>query len=138
MKTRPPACPARMSKNLYSFASLALCTVPACTRSNLIAPRGSDTRATRGHRPDRRIALTRPVWLLFVLSNGVVGVLPPGTRFNETSDDKNSDRRVLTSRIVEGEMKFYTRLVDMQAWQNLYIPLRKMPAPSRRQNFVPL
>lgn len=96
-----------MSKNLNSFAVFSRWIVPAWTLSNLIALGGKETRATLGHRPPRMMALTRLVFVLWVLRWEEVGLLLGGTKLSEDSEEKRSLRREVMSRMVEELMKFY-------------------------------
>lgn len=106
-----PGCkktlPSRRSNILNSRAVFSRCTVPACTLSNLIADWGRWTRATRGHSPPKMTAFNRLVFSLLVLRAGVEGVEENGMKPMSARDEMKSWRRVVISRTVAGEMKFY-------------------------------
>lgn len=53
------------------------------------------------------MALRREGELLCVLSKAVVGLEDGGSSEREVKEEKSSCRRVVMSRIVEAEMKFY-------------------------------
>lgn len=103
-KTRSPP---RRSYSRNSRAVFSRWTVPACTRSNLIAARGSTARATCGQSAPRMTALSRFWCCEFALSEGSEDAAEGGTKPSSEREEEKSCRREVMSRIVVGEMKFY-------------------------------
>lgn len=98
--------PSRRSYILNSFAVFSRCTAPADTRSNLIAFRGSTTRATRGQSPPRITAFSKGTWLRFVFRTGSEGETEAGRKPVEERAERKSCLSEAMSRTVDEEIKF--------------------------------